>query len=1497
MDDDLSDYRQFEADDFSKVDKAYLPTILDVLKDYKLDKGEDEYDDLQQNSGYYAVALGLQLENLMFEGVELKEAVETLRGWAVEIRKTYFDKFLGLPNGDKRMPLTYQLLVLLKKRINQELEKKRGLVNRHLVFAIIRNERAPDGKVLRWNSSKGPAENSRTMMLYLDDGFYDLVFHENGAATFPTANLVKQLGAICGNCLAAAGPPPPPPPPPPPAAHDVHGVVRDFELHHFARVVDHPDVVLRALHNYGYIRNDGGGDCGYLSIAQALKYSGLMFRDVGVDDAMMTLRLWTAQVARDDYDEPQMRGSMAEFGEPIDSPETLYERVSAKGGIWLQQILLRGLIERIQLELGGSFDVAILQNIRTNANRVLQIQTEGVVPATRVIIIYFNQAAQHYEAVVQKNPRRIAFTAGYLSRTLAPICGNCPAGIPGDPDPPAPAPIPPRMPPPLPAAPVFPKSSRTVESRFVFPSTHVEFYNEYLFGMPPNVIIIHLNFENEIFFYQNGKSAKFMDGPFTHDKELFKTLTATDARVPLSTDHFLEGDLPGPARLSDYLNGINIRGDHWFQVKREMIRINDMVCNAKLRRTFRYDLEPTPPHLVCQSIDQEWIQLQPLIRKSVATAMTGPWIKAFEETFLVRKTEAALSDEERLDILIRRTWLFHWFSPYRTHRTPSESDKTLMKQLKRYFDEKVIMFEHPLQTHAKAMKYEGLAYLMLDFRQPLHIRLVVYDPAERGQIYSQAVNLTRVMPGTYEESKPYLIQWAIANCPVKQPPNRWAGQELQGIKTKHAPLLAKSKDLLRQYKEGYESTLKNYQEGKEYVRDLRAKRDREAVLHHKRRKEDLDRDQLVNVTVPIDSTLTMSNEEIRKYCRAIYPRHPYPAFSTDKGMVEPMCGNDAWAVQLANPYELNHMRALHEMTYEWCTRPPRVVQLWRWLGLGCLSKEDIRLHLRTIFSRKALESSEFKRDLGAEDAKELEEGLRSSGEAAKTGQINCLQRITFVYEMLLSGIFFPFIRTEVECQKIASKYPDLVIVVPHWADPGVIRGCSYNSSTKQYSSQEVDAEALMHPIHDFWSASTRVRLWVFEQFEGRLCASSVQWMEHIRSQCVPSDDEKIPRTPTRFLPLVALLPSHMAADIRKAIRDPDGAVKLKKFSEMALMLASRGLTAREVDLFQKIKQWERQYHMSTPDIQAKLRTEMTNFYGQMFTNAQERNALHLEILNLCHRPEFMKYLRGKYARSKEGKAFTVEQIKNMSRSDICSRWLGVRHFDVPILLSTLASVPVTLLDSALEPNVNRQLLDIYTKDLDKAQRIEEWLKETLGVTLANMQQYNTLDSLPQQRLGRQLRIKEETENALAGGSKPATLAPGATVKDTIQLLVDSVCVSDTPLTSKRLELFLRFKKLLQRLLKTPVTQVKAFSEHCTFVKGAWDKIVRDSENVIEVRQQLEKTLEDFEAAERDNYENYQEVIDAEEPAMLKRKAGATPKPFNEFLMHVIVECHRAGLMD
>lgn len=1490
------DYRQFEANDFTQVDQAFVKPILGALKDYRVYWGDEPWEDpeFEQKSGYYAIARGLQLEGLLFEGVELEEAVQTLRAWTLEAAHKYIGRYrhnLGLYPEDEGMPLTGELLQGLKQRIQTELAGKRGVMNRNLVFAIIRNHPAADGKVLQWNSSKGPAENSRTMMLFLNDtGFYKLVVQEKGTqvtATVPTADLVKQLGTICSNCPAAPGTHPPPPP------HDVPGEVRDFELRHFARVIDHPNAVVRALHNFGYIRNAGGGDCGFLSIAQALKYSGLMFRDVDINGAMMRLRLWAAEFARDNYDEPQMQGSLEEFGEPIDSRERLYERVAAGGGIWLQQILLIGLIQRIRQELRGSFDVAILQNINTNSNRVLQIQTERVVPDTRVIVIYFNRETQHYEAVVQKIPRRTAFTAEDLSRTLAPICGNCPPGIPGDDHAPVPDPNPPLM-----APLAFPKTARTVESRFVFPNTLSQFYNEYLFGMPPNVIIIHLNSKQELCFYQNGVSAKFMDGAFTHDKELFKKLTATDARVPLSSDHFLDGDLPGPARLSDYLNTINIRGDHWFQVKREMVRINDMVCNAKLRRTFRYDLEKTPPQLACQSIDQEWIQLQPLIRKSVATAMTGPWIKAFEETFLVRKTEAALSDEERLDILIRRTWLFHWFSPYRTHRPPNQDDKTLMTQLKKYIDEKVITFEHPLQTHAKAMKYEGLAYLMLDFRQPLHIRLIVYDPAERGQIYSQAIHLGRVMPGTYEQSKPYLIQWAIANCPVKQPKDRWSqGKELQGIKTAYAPLLAKSKDVLRQYKEGYDKTLKNYQEGKAYVRDLRAKRDREAVLRHKRRKEDLERDQSVNVTVSIDSTLTLSNEEIRKYCRAIYPKHPYPAFSTDKGVIEPMCGNDAWAVQLANPYELNHMRALHEMTYEWCTRPPRVIQLWRWLGLGCLSKEDIRLHLRTIFSRKALESSEFKRDLGAEDAKELEEGLRSSGEAAKKGQINCLQRITFLYEMLLSGIFLPFIRTEVECQKIASKYPDLVIVVPHWADPGVIRGCSYDSRTKQYSSQEVDSEALMHPIHDFWSASTRVRLWVFEQFEGRLCASSVQWMEHIRSQCVPSDDEKIPRTPTRFLPLVALLPSHMATDIRKAIRDPDGAVKLKKFSEMALMLASRGLTAREVDMFQKIKQWERQYHVSTPDIQAQLRTEMSNFYAQMFTSAQERNALHLEILNLCHRPEFMKYLRGKYARSKEGKAFTVEQIKNMSRSDICSRWLGVRHFDVPILLSTLTSVQVTLLDSALEPNVNRQLLDIYTKDLVKAQQIDEWLKETLGVTLANMQQYNTLDSLPQQRLGRQLRLKEETENALSGGAKPATLAPGATVKDTIQLLVDSVCVSDTPLTSKRLELFLRFKKLLQRLLKTPITQVKAFSEHCTFVKDAWDKIVRDSENVTEIRQQLEKTLEDFEAAERDNYENYQEVIDAEEPAMLKRKAGATPKPINEFLMYVIVECHRAGLMD
>jgi hypothetical protein len=949
--------------------------------------------------------------------------------------------------------------------------------------------------------------------------------------------------------------------------------------------------------------------------------------------------------------------------------------------------------------------------------------------------------------------------------------------------------------------------------RFLFENFPVY---ECLFGLPPDTVLAYRTGNDSTVSYmdfQDTKYPKFPRKVEVTDRNLIRH--APEGKVLLSTDKFNPNANP-PGDLKAYLQKLSFHRDpgfQWISIRKRILQRDAEVCP---RATAVYHLDLQTWALSCVSVAQQWILDQPLVR-------TIP--KKLEQLplkILFNDKQLPVSDRDRFQWVMLRTWVLHWLGAYRLSMWGiHDLVKPILQRLRSLLKAGVLILKHPLQVHAMAQRHEGQVFMLLDFARPLYLQMIMYDPAEPGMV---TVYHDHILQRDTTQNAWLDAFNAISGIRQTQI------SSTEGVETVNKHALKHLKGLESQYTSWYQVRLRGFLDSELVERQQHAGKVLDKIIR-KGSKEQKAMDDSTNAMVPIVGVEgALSESDIRKYCRAVYPNHPYPAFSVQSGQIQPMCGNDGWATATPpHPEDMPFVKALHEMTNEWCSKPAQVVQLWRWLGLSCLSASEIRTHLRTMFGRKALESDEFRKEVVASDLDEFADSIRTGRDVGSTK--DCLQRITFAYEMFLSGIYFPFIENRLEAEKIAKLYPDMVVVYPHWADPGMIQGLQFKADS--FQMRETDALHLMHPVYDYWKASSRVRLWVFEQFEGALVAPSLKWLKHIRSKCTVATS-----TPIHLLPLISLLPDHLGTKVRQLASDPSGGAQLGQYTEMASVFASQGLKAYEIDLFRMILAAEKRF-FSVPEERPQVLASLHKEYLQRFTGAQELSALRLEVLNLCHRPEFMPYLREKYAKSKEvqvRKEPSATEIKSMTRNQICAKWLGLNRFDARIDLSSIL-LPTEAAHFYDDHTIESQrMLDIYTKDANRAQEIDVWLKEHYGVTLTDMQRYNP--KKPRQMHDQRIQMQANRNAAAVAPAASPTIIydPNKSVRDAVDLIIKNLCVSEVSLKSKALHILVRMKRFYTSFLPNP-PQLNQLVEYCRFLESTWRQLRNETE--------LNMTIEEY----------------------------------------------------
>lgn len=848
--------------------------------------------------------------------------------------------------------------------------------------------------------------------------------------------------------------------------------------------------------------------------------------------------------------------------------------------------------------------------------------------------------------------------------------------------------------------------------------------------------------------------------------------------------------------LFHYTRELNVRGNEWFAYRKRLLQTHRIIHNSAQSldvETWDFQNEkkkgkPLQPWILKQPlVTSQWIQTIP---DKDHQQIVRDWISLFEESGLVGKFKQALNEQERVQILIHRTWLFHWIGPRYTRFAPRKTDTStrphafydeverIVQRVKELMDQNVLRLEHPLRTSSKALEYENSVWVGLDFARCNGVRAYLCKSEDR--------------PSMLEPSFPFHFLYYELIDTIRNALDFEDVQEASFtletrkklVRTTYEPYLSKIKDYRDLIESWVKAVQRSYEEYESYAKNVRRASEISKIIKRAIPKSEREADKADETSLHTPTSLagvSVTEDDLRQYCEKL-EKHKYPAFRVDdEGKLQPMCGDEKWTDLPATPLEATYMKAMHELSLEWTVRPQQVLQLWRWIGMACAEPQVIREHIRVILAQKAITSGNVP----------LWAGAMGDVDAVEPGKDpNCLARIGFLYQMMNSGIFFPFVVNHAAAEQIAKRYMDRVVLMPHWADSG--RVLALMMTKDGFVEHSLDCTFLPAGY-----APTRMRLWVFEQFGGAVVAPNQEWLLHIRKMRDPKDP---PQTSFNLLPLLTLLPDDKAAQLRARVARGETGETLRPLYETASALAMRHLTASDMEWYQKIRVWEKQ-----PDLAA-----MRAAYQERFVKGQSKEAQQLEVLNLCHRPEFIGYLRKRYAASDEPNKPPLDVIAKMSRAQLCMKWLGLKAVDIRLPLSQVRKFSDELSDGR-DPS----LLAIYSTDTTQLNKIDTWLQANYGVTLAELRRYNPAEVVEQER-------------AVLSSVVPAALDvpvdDDAKHDEDIQRIeeyVQKACSMKTRLSSKQLQTLLEIRK---ELAPTGMASDQTFTQQCIVIQEAWQRI-------------------------------------------------------------------------
>jgi hypothetical protein len=562
-------------------------------------------------------------------------------------------------------------------------------------------------------------------------------------------------------------------------------------------------------------------------------------------------------------------------------------------------------------------------------------------------------------------------------------------------------------------------------------------------------------------------------------------------------------------------------------------------------------------------------------------------------------------------------------------------------------------------------------------------------------------------------------------------------------------------------------------------------------------------DDSLNVLVQVSEKVVP--DDAKRYCRVNFPKHPYAIVNKDHGTV--LCGTEFWMVEPGVEEYAEQLNTLLTRLLDFKNLNRWCLMLHRWLE-GTVKASDMLI--------KKIESDRFIDGMDTAESK-----------------------LSMVIDLCRSHRLFVGIIGIQEAEPIARFYPDMVVMFLHWAEPGQVRLACFHAAKNVTEWKTV-------PIKDFASPA-KARIKMFELFQGRISASSYGFM-HKRFGWMGTEH--------RYDPILYWAPVGNFRDFRDLriemdIKESETLVhRWKKAEEQAFLQQVDDLSLEQVDLYHTILKWESRWNS---DSKAGILVEMKTALERR-RSREHSEAERLEVDVLCREPRVIHYLRSKY--QKKFPHVPAYQVQTMSRSAICSSWLG-SQIDYPILVSQLDSVPSDLVD-------HRNVLDLYNEG--KASRISEWLMHHYGVNIDDMRRYNPKEGL--KNVVPRVDVKNDDDALkrlvafkylLRHGAGNCSTVPkqwcehevakdvctwsgeshvcrnvkeqGWTAIGILDALIHNLCASNVPLGRGDLMVTLEMEHLFKQTLvqtREPVPESsKGFVGHCSALQELW-KVIRSA---------------------------------------------------------------------
>ncbi len=472
-------------------------------------------------------------------------------------------------------------------------------------------------------------------------------------------------------------------------------------------------------------------------------------------------------------------------------------------------------------------------------------------------------------------------------------------------------------------------------------------------------------------------------------------------------------------------------------------------------------------------------------------------------------------------------------------------------------------------------------------------------------------------------------------------------------------------------------------------------------------------------------------------CESNGTDYMFPAFTIDgNGRVVARCARSDWMMdetkysrkQLVNLDPDNQMllKAIRNMSKHWCPTVKHMVKLWRWLGVSCLGKRALNYlaEQALVAAEDTVNSTEnpmtsLKRQALEEQLAEVQR-FRSEESKARTGSRRmkdvCKGRIVFLTQMITSNILFPYVTGRRQATTLAKYNVDKVVVMLGWSKSGSVIAMRKNSSGTSREMRTYQAEDLVDLMR---YTPTVVRLRVFEDFYGGICASNYLFYQHElkkhkKYKCLQSLNAM------KRYAIRAVLPAsyqrkldNLWAQVVRAGNQvtEDQRRKFKALQNMSILLQTRNLDSSQVYLIEEILKWE-----NAKQKPAKVAEMAGRLYKSRAVSDLDADAKQLENLALCQQPRFVPYVRKKVKETYPELEWS--RIERMDRTELCKLLINAPQLDkldAPVYVWQLANVPPEFLgaDGVFD------LWNDYRKE-DKA----HWLMQHYGVSIEDMRTTN-----------------------------------------------------------------------------------------------------------------------------------------------------------------------------